>query len=578
MSSIYRARRAVAVVALVATIGAAALMAGGAGAGSQSPFALPRGDTLYTSGKQWGPYTGFNPLRTGDYATGVIGLLYETLFRYDPLKDRFIPWLATNGKWVGNSYVLTVRNGVKWNDGKPFTAADVKFTFETGKLAGSEFSTMWRTGLTKITTKGNVVTFTFGGRPNYQDWDTTLYTMPMVPRHIYSKYSATEITTGNADKNFVGTGPFTYGAGKGSSQTLQWNRRNGWWATAALGKQMPMKHVVDIHNTTNTASLQNFLQNKIDLSNNFFPGIDKQIGGKIQTYYTKAPYMLAANTAWLVPNTTKAPLSDRAFRRALAMSININRIVVADYGNIVSKANPTGLLPTWSKWIDQAQAKKLGFTYNVNGAKALLAANGYRDRDGDGFVENKDGSDINLRIIVPNGWSDWMTAIQIIADSTKAAGIKLTPAYPDFNGLVDERNSGKFDLVINNEKQIGNTPYTYYDYLFRLPITETMTTVNFARFNQAGAKPWALTLKLNKVKSSNVAAAKKIHSQIQKVILEQLPAIPLWYNGMWAQYNTSVWTNFPRASGKGLQTTPSTWNGYLNMTGIDTLANLKRNS
>ena len=578
MSSIYRARRAVAVVALVATIGAAALMAGGAGAGSQSPFALPRGDTLYTSGKQWGPYTGFNPLRTGDYATGVIGLLYETLFRYDPLKDRFIPWLATNGKWVGNSYVLTVRNGVKWNDGKPFTAADVKFTFETGKLAGSEFSTMWRTGLTKITTKGNVVTFTFGGRPNYQDWDTTLYTLPMVPRHIYSKYSATEITTGNADKNFVGTGPFTYGAGKGSSQTLQWNRRNGWWATAALGKQMPMKHVVDIHNTTNTASLQNFLQNKIDLSNNFFPGIDKQIGGKIQTYYTKAPYMLAANTAWLVPNTTKAPLSDRAFRRALAMSININRIVVADYGNIVSKANPTGLLPTWSKWIDQAQAKKLGFTYNVNGAKALLAANGYRDRDGDGFVENKDGSDINLRIIVPNGWSDWMTAIQIIADSTKAAGIKLTPAYPDFNGLVDERNSGKFDLVINNEKQIGNTPYTYYDYLFRLPITETMTTVNFARFNQAGAKPWALTLKLNKVKSSNVAAAKKIHSQIQKVILEQLPAIPLWYNGMWAQYNTSVWTNFPRASGKGLQTTPSTWNGYLNMTGIDTLANLKRNS
>jgi peptide/nickel transport system substrate-binding protein len=553
-------------------------MAGGAGAGSQSPFALPRGDTLYTSGKQWGPYTGFNPLRTGDYATGVIGLLYETLFRYDPLKDRFIPWLATNGKWVGNSYVLTVRNGVRWNDGKPFTAADVKFTFETGKLAGSEFSTMWRTGLTKITTKGNVVTFTFGGRPNYQDWDTTLYTMPMVPRHIYSKYSATEITTGNADKNFVGTGPFTYGAGKGSSQTLQWNRRNGWWATAALGKRMPMKHVVDIHNTTNTASLQNFLQNKIDLSNNFFPGIDKQIGGKIQTYYTKAPYMLAANTAWLVPNTTKAPLSDRAFRRALAMSININRIVVADYGNIVSKANPTGLLPTWSKWIDQAQAKKLGFTYNVNGAKALLAANGYRDRDGDGFVENKDGSDINLRIIVPNGWSDWMTAIQIIADSTKAAGIKLTPAYPDFNGLVDERNSGKFDLVINNEKQIGNTPYTYYDYLFHLPIAETMTTVNFARFNQAGAKPWALTLALNKVKTSNVAAAKKIHSQIQKVILEQLPAIPLWYNGMWAQYNTSVWTNFPRAAGKGLQTTPSTWNGYLNMTGIDTLANLKRNS
>ena len=207
MSSSYRARRAVAVVALMATIGAAALMAGGAGAGSQSPFALPRGDTLYTSGKQWGPYTGFNPLRTGDYATGVIGLLYETLFRYDPLKDRFIPWLATDGKWVGRNYVLTVRNGVKWNDGKPFTAADVKFTFETGKLSGSEFSTMWRTGLTRITTKGNVVTFHFGGRPNYQDWDSTLYQLPMVPK-TSTTWSFTSVsTTGAPGQSGVATPP-----------------------------------------------------------------------------------------------------------------------------------------------------------------------------------------------------------------------------------------------------------------------------------------------------------------------------------------------------------------------------------
>ena len=39
--------------------------------------------------------------------------------------------------------------------------------------------------------------------------------------------------------------------------------------------RMPMKYIVDIHNTSNTASLQNFLQSKIDLSNNFFPGINK---------------------------------------------------------------------------------------------------------------------------------------------------------------------------------------------------------------------------------------------------------------------------------------------------------------
>jgi peptide/nickel transport system substrate-binding protein len=574
-----RKRRAagLSLVALVIIVGATALGTGGASAGSQSPFALPRNQTLYTSGKQWAPYTSFNVLAP-DYVTGAIGLLYETPFRYDPLADKFVPWLATSGKWLGKNYVLTVRKGVTWNDGKALTGKDVKFTFETQRLPGSQYSTMWRTGLKTITTKGNVVTFHFAGKPDYQEWDWDLYQIPIVPQHVWSGYSAKDIVSGNLGppNKEVGTGPFMYSSGAGGSQTLVWTRRSGWWATKAFGLKMPMKYIVDIHNTSNTASLQNFLQDKIDLSNNFFPGIDKYIGkGGVFTYYAKAPYMLPANTAWLIPNTTKAPLSDAKFRRALAMSINVNQIVAADYGHIVSAANPTGLLPTWNKWIDKKQAQKLGFSYSIAKAKALLAASGYKDTNGDGYVENKDGSKINLQLIVPNGWSDWMTAIQIIAASAKNAGIRITPAYPDYNALVDQRNGGSYDLVINNDKQIGNSPWAYYDYLFRLPVTSQQTVANFSRFTQAGAAPWALTVKLDQTPSSNVKRLKAINSQIQKYILTYLPAIPLWYNGMWAQYNTSVWTNFPTSAGKGLQNTPSTWNGYLNMTGINALANLK---
>jgi peptide/nickel transport system substrate-binding protein len=560
------------IIAVVAVL--AGLATAGAGAGQQSSLALPRASTLFTSGTAWGPFTQFNPLRSSGNATGTLGLLYETLFRYDPLADKYIPWLATSGKWAGRTYVVQLRSGVKWSDGKPLTGNDVKFTFETGKLAGSELSTMWKTGLTNIAVKGNKVSFVFKGKPNYLDWNTNIYSWGIVPQHLWKNYTPTEITTGNTDKYMVGTGPFVYGAGKGTSGTLQWNRRSNWWATKALGLKMPMQYLVDIHNTQNTASLQNFLKNDIDLSNNFFPGVDKSIGGKVQTYYAKAPYMLSANTAWLVPNTTHAPLNDAAFRRALAMSINIDQIVKADYGNIVAKADPTGLLPTWNKWIDKAQSNKLGFKYNIAGAKALLAANGYKDTNGDGYVENKQGQSVNLRLIVPDGWSDWMTAIQIIAASAKDAGIKITPAYPDYNGLVDERNSGKFDLVINNDKQLGPTPYTYYDYLFHLPVAATQTFANYSRFTSSGPKPWALTLALNKVAPSNVAAAKAIHSKIQKYILEDLPAIPLWYNGLWSQANTTYWTNFPSAA-SSRKFTPSVWNGYINMTGIDALANLK---
>ena len=145
-----KSRRKTEVFGFVASVLAlavvATLTAGGAGAGPSGPDAVPRSQTLYVSGKQWGPYTNFNPLKP-DYNTGVVGLVYETLFRYDPLKDRFIPWLASGGKWVGRNYVVTVRSGVKWSDGKPLTAADVKFTFETQKNTGAQYGTMWKTGL-----------------------------------------------------------------------------------------------------------------------------------------------------------------------------------------------------------------------------------------------------------------------------------------------------------------------------------------------------------------------------------------------------------------------------------------------
>ena len=130
------------------------LTTAGASAQQQSAFALPRNATVYTSGSAWGPFSSFNPLRSG-YSTGVVGLLYETPFRYDPLKDTYKPWLATSGQWVGRTYVMNIRPGVKWNDGKPLTGADVKFSYETGKLAGSEYSTMWKTGLSAILVKGN---------------------------------------------------------------------------------------------------------------------------------------------------------------------------------------------------------------------------------------------------------------------------------------------------------------------------------------------------------------------------------------------------------------------------------------
>jgi peptide/nickel transport system substrate-binding protein len=571
-----RKRRAAgfSLIALVAVVGMTSLGATGAVGGEQSAFALPRAQTLYISGNQWSPNNDLNPAKNWDYITGLVGFAYETPFRYDPLADKFIPWLATSGTWTSKTtFTMTIRTGIRWSDGKTLTPADVKYSFDLAKIATHPQHPLWQdTGLTGTRVSGNRVIFTFGGAPGYQQFDFYRFNVAVVPQHIFKSYTKSQIATDNLlfPKNIVGTGPYLYQSGaSAASQTVVWKKNPKWWATNALGLRVAPTYIVDIHNASNAAALANFKAGNIDLFNNFAP--KSAISGKTKTYFDKGPYHLGANTTWLFPNTTKKPLNDKQFRSALAHSINMNQILTKAYQGLVNKASPTGLLPIWNKWVDQAAVNQYGFTYNVAKAKSILAAAGYKDTDGDGYVENKDGSEIDLQIVCPNGWSDWMIAIQVVADSAKAVGIKITPAFPEYGTLVDDRGHARYDLLLANDRQFSNTPWTYYQYIFQLPILENQTTVNYERY--ANQKAWNLTKGLDKIPSTNTKAYEAQMSKLQKVFLQDLPAIPLWYNGMWAMFNTQYWTNWPSA--KGGQYTPASWRNYWQMTSIDMLTHLK---
>ncbi len=571
-----------AVAATIAmTVVVAAAGAGGAGArpgaASGALTSYPRNQTLITSGSQWGNITGTNPY-VGGAATGTVGLLYETLLRYDPVKDVYINWLAQSATFTGpKTYTIVVRPNVKWTDGKTFTAADVAFNLNLLRFETSQWNNLYL-NVSHVTPKGDTVTVTFKSTPNYVQWQNAMWNIPMVsPTQARPAITDAAKLTTYSPQDPIGTGPYKLDlSGWDPTTRVVYVRNDNWWAAKAKVSPLPApKYVIDLVNTSNTNSLSAVLAGVEDLNNNYLPGVNKLVdSGKVVTYFSKPPYMLSANTAWLEPNTTVKPLDDPVFRRALASAVNTTQIVNEDYGNVVMKANASGLLPTWNKYVDKAAVKQYGFTFNTQKAIQLLLNAGYK-RGADGYFTNKDGSKIDLEISVPQGWSDWEAARDMIISSAKDAGIHITAKVKDYNTWRSDRNTGKFDLVIDNNYAISDNPWTYWNGIYHMPLIQAatgQTNFNFERYQNPTA--WTLVQQLDKTPLTNTTAIKAINSKLQTILMQQLPVIPLWYNGMWAQFTSRYWTSWP-SSTSPRKYVPVMWNAYLQMTGIDTITHLQ---
>src|SRR5271157_83771 len=543
---------------------------------SEVPTNLPRNQTLFISGAAWGPASTWNPFQTGNLAntTGTVGFVYETLFGFDPLSGKLTPWLAQSGTWTNpTTYDVTLRDGLTWSDGQPLTADDVVYTFTLGKTNSALwFAPLWtQQGLTGVTSADAThVEFTFTN-PIYQQWDNNLYNIPIIPKHLWQNRTADDIASGT-NANPVGSGAYLYLA-TGQDRNV-WQRNDSWWGIKVFGTPAP-KYIVDIRTSSNNVALGMVLQGQLDLSNNFLPGVGSLVdNGYAGTYFAKPPYMLAANTAYLAMNLLMKPLDDPAFRKALAYTIDVPSIIQTAYAGLVQASTPGGLPPALSQYDDTVVQMKLGYHFDTATAQQMLAAAGYKT-GADGFVANKDGSPIILTVTCPNGWTDWMAAINVIASSAQAAGINVvaqTPAQSDWNTALQ---SDTFQLTLQNNTPLTNTPWTTYNALFTHPIVAQMQNGNFGRYNDQAM--FDAVDALGKVQASDTAGMKAAVSKIQTIMLTDYPVIPLWYNGAWAQWTvgpTAVWTGFPTSTSAN-PTYPITWNGYWQTGGLLTLINLK---
>ncbi|MCE4598695.1 MAG: ABC transporter substrate-binding protein [Desulfurococcales archaeon] len=534
---------------------------------------LPRNETIYVGGGLWAPSSNFNPLTPWAAATGSVGLIYEPLFLYIPIKDEFVPWLAEEGKWVSdNVYEVKLREA-KWHDGTPLTAEDVKFTFEYAKIhQGIYYSSIWN-WLDRIeVVDERTVRFVFS-EPHYPEWTYYLYTLYIIPKHIWEKI---ENPLEEANTNPIGSG--MYKLKSYDQNQVVYERNDEWWGKDAFGTPGP-KYIVYLRVASNNVALAMLVRGELDWSNFFLPGVPQLVKQYefIHTWYKDRPYHLPANVAFLFINNQKYPLNLTEFRRAMAYAINVDEIIERVFEGTVLKSNSVGFLPipSWQRFYAKDLDEEMGFKYDPDKANEILDKLGFKDIDGDGYRETPSGERLRLTIIVPFGWTDWMESIRIIAENLGQVGINVEPKFPDFSKYFDDLTKGYFDLAINNFNSfVSPTPWTMYNWLFyedTPPIGENSWNGNFGRyFNDE------ITQLLGEVlvtPMDDEATLRELYRKIQEIFLRDLPYIPLWYNGFWFQASTLHWTGWP--SEDNPYGVPVTWPGNWQLGGVLTLLNLK---
>ncbi len=533
---------------------------------------LPREETIYAGGGLWAPPSNFNPLVPWATTTGTIGLIYEPLFLYKPFKNEFVPWLAASGRWLdAKRYEVKLRDA-KWQDGKPVTSDDVRFTFEIAKEGGFYYSGIWD-WLDHIETPDEKTVIFVFKNPHYPEWDYFRYTIAIVPRHVWE---GKENPLQDSNENPVGSGMYRL---KGYDQNqVVYERDDNWWGIEYFGKPGP-RYIVYMRVASNNVALAMLVRSEIDWSNFFLPGVPQLVKkySFIKTWYKDKPYYLPANVAFLFLNNQKYPLNVTEFRRAMAYAINVQQIVDRVYEGAVLPSNPVGFLPipAWQKYYAEDVVAEKGFKYDPEKAKEILDRLGFRDVDGDGLREAPSGDKVKLTIIVPYGWTDWMEAARIIAEDLRAVGIDVEAKFPDFSKYYDDLTKGEFDLAINNfNSMVSPSPWTMYNWIFYVdvpPVGKNSYSGNFGRYKNAEVAE--LLEKILVTPDTEEAKLKEYYRRLQEIFLEDLPYIPLWYNAFWYQASTKYWTNWPDADNP--YAVPVTWTGNWQLGGMITLLHLK---
>ncbi|HEV3172611.1 MAG TPA: ABC transporter substrate-binding protein [Actinocrinis sp.] len=498
-----------------------------------------KGGTVTIANEQGQTWTcQFNPFNPAVYAESI-GFVYEPLIFVDELNNQAeTPMLATGYQWNADktSIVFTIRGGVKWSDGQPFTADDVAFTFNLMKQTpATDLYALWSAaGLESVTASGNTVTMDFkqSAQPYFYFFADQV---AIVPKHIFSAGDAAAHPDTWADSNPVGTGPFL--VNPCSANNIQYTANPDYWQA---GKPYVQKIEYPAYLDNGPANLD-LASGKAQWGSQYIPGIQQFYLAKSADNHTWSPPVLNVSIFPNLDPSHKAT-STLAVRQAIATAIDRTQIAAIGEGGEEPPANQSGVvLPTFQKYYDASAVSSAGYDKpDQQKAATLLASAGYSP-----------SHPLNLTVITITGYTDWDASLAVIKQELAPIGINLNVSDLAQQTFDTKLFTGDFDLAYYGEPTGGPTPYyelrEMLDSANSAPLGQTANG-NYERYSNS-----AVDTLFNQYATADDAGQVSIMKQVEAAMVRDVPLIPVTESVDWFQYNTSDLGGWPSAQNQYAQ-------------------------
>jgi len=375
--------------------------------------------------------TTLNPVVSTDEDTYFISkLIYQGLFKFDENMTPQ-PSLAKSYEFSKANRRITIKlNRVKWSDGRDLTASDVVFSVNAYEMAGqsSEYAdVMDKISYAKRVNRYEVKIYF----DESTDMSLDMLTFPILPKHKYdSIYDLQE-----KKENFKPVGSGQYKVKKYDSSTKLILVPNDEYSGDDKGSSSLIFAVTPNKNTAyqllESSNLSVMYSRKADRETNYtksgiktvnFPGNEVEFMGF---------------------NFDKEKMKDENLRKAIAYGIDTKAIIEDCYMNS-GMQNDNLYYPDY---LDTASGKD-AYKYNEDKCAARLKKAGYKDRDDDGLLEDKNGSELTLKILVNADNTDRCDAADMIKSSMENQGISVDVYKYSGDSYTSALKNGNFDVYI----------------------------------------------------------------------------------------------------------------------------------